>query len=677
MRHIGEQMMKNMFYIYGDNIVECNRALNYIFNGLAESIVDISGPEESVTCPKYTVTIGDRKLVFQLLPGFGDKRWSQNIMTHIQKMGGMLGESVDAIVILKSEDQERPIVAIEFSAALSAGNQAWQRQGRAYSFAKAGIPYFHIIELGGIELDRNRMPTNERMPNPIVPFSFMSATESSGTVCLPVYEPSPSILDETRNKYSSVFGGAEFESFLRAKILDLDTQFLTNSISRKCAKLISILAESRKRKDSLTADMWHKAIEEIQNGKNLPDFLEENIRIRWKKTTSVKSKTDTAVQFMSLGSSDSFGITSSSVPLSFVPRDRRLLFSRKTNLIYPRLDNNFIDWIADESKHLAIAWVSGFKPKGEDARPDRGLSPLARMLVGSDCDLMTFVYGPVPRAHWEEMSSNPVKLAQKNGLWGSIMYVSDSVLIDSNTMPKNAQGYICKSHISSLNADDVDSPLRTEARVLKYNENDVSTVIKLFFDSFGDDVIYEGLCNPPGGDWSGIEFSSGNLEPKYRWPSLPRVSRSGTIRPDHVYVIYGHGRSPVCLCIESKERAKLLKPNIGRDIVEYVKDILCSSPSSYRKNSNDSWSSCMSKWECPDIKFLSAGAYIGSPRDLSLESSQPLDLDLQVGIEILEDGRKCNVNLIGITKHGQALVEYLSNLPSRSELIRVNNKSQD
>lgn len=671
-------MLKNVFYIYGDNIVECNRALSYIVKGLGESVVDFSEPEESVTCPKYTVTTDDRILVFQLLPGFGDKRWNQSIMAYIQKMGGILAESVDAIVILKSEDQELPIVAIEFSAALSAGNQAWQRQGRAYSFAKAGIPYFHIIELGGAELNRDREPTSERVPNPIVPFSFMSVTESSGTVCLPVYEPSPAILDETRKRYSSVFGGTEFESFLRAKILDKDTQTPTTIISEKCAELISILAESRKRKDSLTADMWRKAIEEIRNGKNLPDFLEENIRIKWKKNTTIKSKTDTAKQFMSLGASDSFGITSSSVPLSFVPRDRRSSFSHKVSQIYPRLDDNFIGWIADDSKHLAISWVSGFKPGGEDARPDRGLSPMARMLVGSSCDLMTFVYGPIPKHHWSEMSSSPARLAKKNGLWRSIMYVSDGILVDSNTMPRNAlQGYICEPHFSSHSAGSVDSSLRIEARVLKYNENDVSTVIKLFFDSFGSDVIYEGMCNPPGGDWSGIEFSSGNLKPKYRWPSLPRVSRRGTIRPDHVYAIYGHGSNPVCLCIESKEKAKLLKPNTGHGIVEYVRDIISSPPSSYRLNSDESWSSYMNSWKCPDIKFLSAGAYICSSRNPLLESSRSLDLDLQIGIEILDDGKKCNLNLSGITAPGRALVEYLASLPSRSKLIRINIRNRD
>lgn len=86
--------------------------------------------------------------------------------------GGVLRESADAILTRFSDDTESPILAIEFCSALPAGNQAWQRSGRAYSMAKAGIPYLFITELGGFELSVDRKKKAARLPNPAVPYSY-------------------------------------------------------------------------------------------------------------------------------------------------------------------------------------------------------------------------------------------------------------------------------------------------------------------------------------------------------------------------------------------------------------------------------------------------------------------------------------------------------------------------
>src|SRR5262249_35089654 len=160
------------FNIHGDNIVECVRAFDYIVNGLGDLIHDIAGPSVSVTCPVYTVTLDGCELIFQFLPGYGDRRWNQDVLAFIQRSGGRLRKAADDIGTLIENEEEQPVAAIEFCGALPAGNQAWQRQGRAFSFAHAQVPYFYVAELGGFELDADRGRKAERMPNPAIPFSF-------------------------------------------------------------------------------------------------------------------------------------------------------------------------------------------------------------------------------------------------------------------------------------------------------------------------------------------------------------------------------------------------------------------------------------------------------------------------------------------------------------------------
>ena len=179
-------MNRKTFNIHGDNIVECVRALDYIVSGLGDLVQEIVGPSVSVTCPVYTLKLDKRELTFQFLPGYGDKRWNQDVLAFVQRSGGRLREAADAIVTLRENGEEKPVAAIEFCGALPAGNQAWQRQGRAFSFAHAEIPYFYIAELGGFELDSERGRKAERMPNPAIPFSFFAMTQYQGSICLPV-----------------------------------------------------------------------------------------------------------------------------------------------------------------------------------------------------------------------------------------------------------------------------------------------------------------------------------------------------------------------------------------------------------------------------------------------------------------------------------------------------------
>src|SRR5690606_25570898 len=116
------------------------------------------------------------------------------------------------------------------------------------------------------------------------------------------------------------------------------------------------------------------------------------------------------------------------------------------------------------------------KPGGDDARPDRGLSPLARMLIGDACDLMTFVYGPAPVTHWNELANNPVALARRNGLWEAVLAVSDGVLVDSVRKPAGTpRGYLKDAWAAVLDEEQI--PLRVEPKVVSLGEQDVDTAL--------------------------------------------------------------------------------------------------------------------------------------------------------------------------------------------------------
>lgn len=663
-------MSGKCFHIHGDNIVECVRAFDYILSGLSDNVAEVRGPFDSITCPIYTVILDEAELTFQFFPGYGERRWNQDILSFIKHSGGRLREAADAIITVIKENKEVPIAAIEFCGALPAGNQAWQRQGRAFSFAHAKVPYFYVAELGGFELNIDRKRKAQRMPNPAIPFSFVSMTEQQGAVCLPVYEANPGATVHTIEHYSPIFGKMEFLEFLKLAVLGNATEAVSDALGDKCVRLVKLLADSRKRPDGLTGAQWQEAYDALQDGRSLPDYLVAAPPISWSKTAYISSLTDSAKKFMALGASDSIGLTSSSLPLSLISCEKRKVFADKTRRIYSDMDNAFYDWLIDGNKHLAISWVMGFKPGHDDARPDRGLSPLARMLVGDSCDLMTFVYGPAPKPHWYELASNPVALATRNGLWESILAVSDAVLVDSSTKPSETpRGYKKDSWMTVLQEQDID--LKVNPIVQRHGEQDVDTALHVAFESLGQKIIFEGMCNPPGGDWSGISFRWFYDGPEHRWLTLPRVSEDGAKRPDHVFAIFGHGKHAVCLCVESKEHARSLDKDIGPRLTRYVERLFEITPSIHRANKAAQWDIYKNPWQRENLSFLSAGAYLCKDNEPFNGLPDNHGLDVQISVEFLDDGKRCILHLRGDTPEGEELVRYLEGQTDWNDFVAV------
>ena len=297
------------FNIHGDNIVECDRVLGYICAALDVHPDRVSGPTSSVTCPIYTMEHDGQFLAFQHFPGYGEHRWNQDILGFVKRSGGRLREAPDAILTSVLDGVETPLVAIEFCSALPAGNQAWQRHGRALSFSYARIPYFFIAELGGFELDAARKRIAPRMPNPTVPFSLLAMTLHGGSICLPVYEQNVGATIETFNSYHSTFGRDDFLQFIKARLLGGSSEEAVTRLKAKCVALVKILADSRARSDGLTAEQWEDAYRAIHGGRSLIDFLQAADGLPWKKKTST-DLSSTAKSFMDLGAQSGLGLTS-------------------------------------------------------------------------------------------------------------------------------------------------------------------------------------------------------------------------------------------------------------------------------------------------------------------------------------------------------------------------------
>ena len=147
--------------IHGDNIVECERTvmlLSQAFNAESRLVA-----EASLYMPVYEITVNENEtLRIDLLSGHG--RWGVDITAVLTNNGGVLREAADAYITEIVDGKEQILLALEFCSALPAGNNAWQRNGRAYSSVLAGVPYLYFAEIGGVELDENRNVKAPRFP---------------------------------------------------------------------------------------------------------------------------------------------------------------------------------------------------------------------------------------------------------------------------------------------------------------------------------------------------------------------------------------------------------------------------------------------------------------------------------------------------------------------------------
>lgn len=650
------------FHLHGDNIVECERTVALIRHALADITRSFRGPYGSPVCPSYDLTLEgiNSPLVLTLYPGFG--RWNHDILDLIRRRGGTLREAADVILTGVADGNETPLLAIEYCGALPAGNQAWQRSGRAYSFGKARVPYLYVAELGGYELGEGRVRKAARLPNPAVPFSYVAFSLTNETPTLPVFITSPGADETSRATYAAVFAEVELVALIRATLLGQDDETVTNALRLKALAFVETKADASRPGRTLTPRQWEQAYEALKNGQSLVDFLAANARLSWSKVAYIAAITPTARELMNLTATLAIGLTSSELPMCIVPRESRAAFAEAVeHLCEGRIQPDFLAWLRQD-RHLSICWVMGFKPKGDDARPDRGLPPLTRMLIGKDDDLLTVIYGPAPASTWSRLDTDPRQLIITNGLWEAILDVSDAVLVDSATDGIRRHGYLRSHwHEAPVRADI--KLVFVEPKPLHLGENDVDTVLHLLLARYGGASIFEGMCNPPGGDWSGVSLQTLDRAAELRWLTLPRVSAEEAKRPDHVFQFFSHTRAPIILSVESKESAASVEVGIGPRLTSYVLALLSAPASIERLTQTISWSHSTTKLDARRFTMASAVAFISDREPHIVSVRERADVDLLMCFAFVNTGESCVVRLIPTTPIGATIASIIATLP--------------
>jgi hypothetical protein len=647
------------FHLHADNIVECERTLNLIEMALGDDLLRMDGPLGTPVCPEFVIHRKTQaSLSFVFLPGFG--RWNEDILQLIKERGGTLREAADAIICGVSEGIEVPLLAIEFCGALPAGNQAWQRNGRAYSFGLAKVPYLYVAELGGFELDSSRKRKAARMPNPAVPFSYLAYSIEQDTPVLPVFVTSPGADGDSRKLYSDVFAETELIAVIRNILLGEDIGPPLKSLREKVLSVVRKRAASSRNGETLSSQQWNLAHQALERGESLVKHLLANHSQSWSKTAYIEGLTDTAKSLMTAASRHAVGLSSTKIPICVVPRKDRDEFAKSVRKIYPDLTRNFSQWL-ERDQELVICWVMGFKPKGDDARPDRGLPPFARMLAGQEHDLLTVVYGPAKPATWPMLVNNPQSLKERNGLWEAILDVSDAILVDASTDNITNHGFT-REHWIAEQTPSLKKSIIVEATPKKIGENDVDTVLHLLLSRYAGDSVFEGMCNPPGGDWSGVSLQSKDRETEMRWVSLPRVSGPDTKRPDHVFQIFGIGNKPIVLTVESKETANAVERKIGPKLIGYLMNLIASPASIERPNNSTEWQHSSSRLKTVDFEFISAVAYISNSDTDIIQVQEKADVDLVFAFSFDSQGRKSAITIIPENEKARSLAEMIKSI---------------
>lgn len=504
-------MGSRYFHIHGDNIIECERFLELIDSILIKQGFTKLNIYSSFICPKFIFRLEETELNFQFLPGIksssdiqSKKRWNNNILDVVKKRGGPLREAADILLTEIINSEEKPLVAIEYCSALPAGNQAWQRSGRSYSYGKAKIPLLYVVDIGGYELDARRENLNIRLPTATVPFSYISFSELNNIQVNQIFLSNFGTNKETREKFGGVFGEDILINYIQGILFSNINIDLLNEIRNKQLNFILNTSKETDTKKFNTTQ-WKNFFNIIIQGKDVISFLETESIKNWSKKISI----DTTTSFkchLQIAKQLCLGITQKDLPFCLVPgKDRQIYLSELKAIYKDKLTNEFYEWIGSSSKSLVLCWIAGFKPRGDDSRPDRGLLPLCRMLLGEDVEILTVIYGPAPTNSLNDLKNEPNKL-QINGLWQAILNASNGLIIDSVTSQNLThisflkKNWEVKNSNEILNVTDIGSPYVTPYP-LRFSENDVDSLIHNFFKKYQEfNVCFELSCNPPGGD---------------------------------------------------------------------------------------------------------------------------------------------------------------------------------
>ncbi|MDA9894940.1 hypothetical protein N9D98_02735 [Amylibacter sp.] len=525
------------------------------------------------------------KISFTALVGFG--RWGDNYWTSSINKSLFISENPDVLIELKTSKIKK-IFAIEFCSALPAGNQSWQRYARGKELSKNGTDYFFVSELGGVELGDNRKEIAIRYPNPIVNYAAKIENEKPKTgnfINLLVEKPGCS--DSLSNEFKNVLGTTLLKDYLLENL-----------------GLIQKLSGNRSHQDNLIKKYISK-----KNKKSLfeDDFYNSNIvnpkksgSEQWKKIFSIPVTDDTN-KILLLATSYSNPYFGSNLPFTLIESTASKCFIQSLNKITKQ---NIVLPKKDDVPNVFFVAIAGFKPKGDDARPDRGLVPLVDSLSKPEDLVITLLFGPAPLNNKDELLSNPIKLAKKNGLWGSILQNSDYIICTSRNFPKTI---LVSGFRGETTSSKFQFKIRDIDKIPKVNENDVDTAVHLVCNR--DCGLFESLCNPPGGDWSGVSFYNKEIKSEIRYLTLSRApDKKLNKRPDHIYHYYEEN---TVIVVESKTTfSSLLKEKeVGKKMVFWTKYLLSHIPQ-VKKNVDGLWSKSTNEEDkLLESNFIRCGAF--------------------------------------------------------------------
>jgi len=639
--------------IHGDNILECETALELISKVINPANGKPIFRKSAAYSPIYEI-VDSEGLVFrmQLFPGYG--RWKFDIAKYLSTKGASLREAADAVITRLVEENgnsfETPVLALEFCGALPAGNNAWQRCGRALSLAYAKIPYLYFAELGGLELDSDRNIKAPRFPNPLIPFAYLVLGEEEDVLSLPVYTPSPSINNDLANDFNDFFGQEDSKILIKKVLLGGDDD--TSRLKWKAERIVEILASKRKGDGILASKDW-AILAKQKSGTEKAEWLIKK-KMPWNKKVSIES-TNTFKKLLALTMKiGAVAAGSKDMPICLIDKSKRLVYSKKLKTLYKgKLSNSFSDWVADSSGPLLCVWVAGFKPRGDDSRPDRGLVPLARMIFGRQVDILTIIYGPAKPAAFVQLKTNMNLLAKTNGLWESVINLSSALLVDSKTNKKaDNLGFV----IENIKKEAVEFLLPASSEIPTFGEHDVDSVLHLIFSDSNANGVYESICNPPGGDWSGISIIDFATGIEYRWTSLPRVSGVEAKRPDHL-VQFEFNNS--FLAIESKEKYATLEKEIGPRLEKYAKDLIVKNPPiSHRANNQAKWETFSDSLTKNDHSFYSGAAFIFSNEEEIRKALIESEVDIVIGVEFIPNSIETKLHIF-TSEEGAVFVDFI------------------
>lgn len=649
------------YRIYGDNIIECLRIIKmFDDNKIIKFEKKLEFINQLSLLVKYTNA--DYNLEIQLVPGFdksNKKRWKTNILDEYKKLGSSLDETADAFITeITTGNNERILTIIEFCSALQAGNQAWQRSGRAYSCGLTKIPYFYVIDLPKYELDPNtRERKSLRYPNPVVAFSYLSYTQSIASPVLQIITSSEEY-DNTKEYFgntpaSDIFNDYELENYIALTLLHKNTDEQIDKIKQKNLNLVKALS------NVMSIDFTQKDIEKI-NTTDVANSILKHTKIPFKKTIAKKSATGNILPLNEVVSGYSIGVFKTDLPFGIIPKGNIHAFINSISNLY-KFDSEIKEELLSK-EYIVVTLMKGFKPGGDDNRPDRGILPLLRMLFGESSTILTIIYGPIVKSNYTLLESNKSKLAQSNGLWQTYINMSDFLLFDcpilGDSTNKNGLFKMLHSEQTSMEVNATFKSL--DLTPVGFREDEVDTLFHILFDYFVP-FSFCGMCNPPGGDWSGISLIKNDTI--YRWLSLPRVSDDK--RPDHVIQLK-YNQEDYLFVMESKDKPYDLEHGIGPRLSNYIKWLCDFTPNVEQKNNN--WTLSTSFIDYSSYKVITSGSFISYS---DIDYSELIALcQCDIIFSCIPIGKKWNIHIFHSNdKNIMGFVDYLINHFSYADIV--------